>query len=665
MAHTHDLDMDKDGQRRTGASVSRLPYPVEGDADFDGEDFDPPLRRDPSSWERASVQVKFWFRTAAIIFICCFVVGWPVGMSLSAYNRTGLFSIEFGLTFPILAIVIALAALIYIIGQMLSLSFRMIAKAEELEMSSSRFTMPETHAVTNVRSVGKAVRSEITALNSYLDDALIKLASAESMIRQQVQAIDTVGSSLRGGNDDLVGSVAREREKLIELTEMMNTQADAFAEAIAEKAKLGEEHSRAANERVSGAEAELEARLTRLEETAEKALTAFETLATSFEERRHKVEESGSAFANLSKEAVDKSASVTKAFQENTEAISAAQARLHEESERLEQLITQQRERADKLAEAIARQTEKLSSLSEKKERADRLEAARAEAARNLAPKAPKRPISIMRIEEDVQEDLPRASLRPDLSARPPAPSVRPDQPASGPSGAGQPSRTGEKPEAEKSFIAERPVPPAPPRGAIFGAGTTIQKNGDRREPTLTRPDMPASREERQSTSWRDILAAADDPETPSEARGQSQLRLQQVTTAAPSSPVTRQEPDQADSDIVWLIRQMQSFMVEIETRLYGRPDTDKLVRYKNGERNIFANELLRRDDMEFRRKLKAEVDRNEIFERAVFDFLANFDALLEPDEDGDDADGLIDDYLGSPLGQVYVLVGGALDYFG
>lgn len=655
MVHTHDMDMeDKDGQRRTGASVSRLPFPVDGDAEFDGEDFDPPLRRDPSAWERASVQVKFWFRTAAIIFICCFVVGWPVGMSLSAYNRTGLFSIEFGLTFPILAIVIALAALIYIIGHMLSLSFRMIAKAEELEMSSSRFTMPETHAVTNVRSVGKAVRSEITALNTYLDDALVKLASAESMIRQQVKAIDTVGSSLRGGNDDLVGSVAREREKLIELTEMMNAQADAFAEAIAEKAKLGEEHSRAANERVSGAEAELEARLSRLEETAEKALTAFETLATSFEERRHKVEESGAVFANLSREAADKSASVTKAFQENTEAISAAQARLHEESERLEQLITQQRERADKLAEAIARQTEKLSSLSEKKERADRLEAARAEAARNLAPKAPKRPISIIQIEDDLREDLPRVTVGVDRPAPTAGPTLRPSVP----------DDRGTR-EPEKSFTAERPVPAPSQRGAIFGAGTSIQKNGARREPTLTRPDMPASREERQSTSWRDILAAADDPETPSEPRGQSQLRLQQVTPAAPSAPVARPEPDQADNDIVWLIRQMQSFMVEIETRLYGRPETDKLVRYKNGERNIFANELLRRDDMEFRRKLKAEVDRNEVFERAVFDFLANFDALLEPDEDGDDADGLIDDYLGSPLGQVYVLVGGALDYFG
>jgi len=649
MAHTHDMD-DKDDERPTGASVSRLPYPpLEADTDYDDEDHDPPRRRDPAAWERVSAQVKFWFRTAAIIFICCFMVGWPVGMSLSAYNRTGLFSIEFGLTFPILAIVIALAALIYIIGHMLSLSFRMIAKAEELESSASRFTMPETHAVTNVRSVGKAVRSEITALNSYLDDALVKLASAESMIRQQVQAIDTVGSSLRGGNDDLVGSVAREREKLIELTEMMNAQADAFAEAIAEKAKLGEEHSRAASERVSGAEAELEARLSRLEETAEKALTAFETLATSFEERRNQVEESGSAFATLSKEAADKSSSVTKAFQENTEAISSAQARLHEESERLEQLITQQRDRADKLAEAIAQQTEKLSTLSEKRLQAEKLETARAESARNLAPKAPKRPISIMRIEDDEKEELPRVSLRP----APSAPKLSPKPEA--------------KPALEKSLIAERPAPATPSRGPVFGSASASQKNGERREPTLTRPDMPASREERQSTSWRDILAAADDPETTSEPRGQSQLRLQQVTPAAPTLPPPgRAEPaDQGDNDIVWLIRQMQSFMVEIETRLYGRPDTDKLVRYKNGERNIFANEILRRDDMEFRRKLKAEVDRNEVFERAVFDFLANFDALLEPDEDGDDADGLIDDYLGSPLGQVYVLVGGALDYFG
>lgn len=591
MAHSHDMDFDgENGSHKATVArlhVSQTISPGEDTAQID-EPAAPARRRAP--WERAAAQMRFWSRTVAIIFLCCFMVGWPVGMSLSAWQRTGVFSVDFGITFPILAIVGALAALIVITGQMLALSFRMIAKAEELESSATRLATPDAGAAVKVRSVGQAVHGEINALNDYLDSALGKLASAESMIRQQVQAIDTVGNSLGDGGSELGAAVAREREKLIELTEMMNSQADAFAEAIAEKARIGEQHSKNASERLSSAETELENRLSRLEETAERALKAFETLAGAFDTHRRQVEQTGETFDARSREAVEKSADVTRAFEQNSDAISSAQARLQEESERLEQLISLQRDRADRLAEAIAAQTEKIGALSEK----------RAEAERRL------------------EEDLHRRSE----------------------------------------------------------ASTTVQ-------PLLDQPPIPTPatshniREERHSTAWRDILAAAETPTPPpapvrSEAtpNGKEPLRLQQVEPSGggpagnDGSAGNSAPGPSADGDIVWMIRQMQSFMVEIETRLYGRPAAGLLTRYKNGERNIFANSLLQRAPEDFTRRLRNQVDDNEVFERSVFEFLANFDALLEPDDEDEDQESLVDDYLGSPLGQVYVLIGGALEYF-
>lgn len=646
MAHSHEMDFDEeDGGKH--AKVSRIPYARDAkETSEDVEDYYAAVTEQPSRMERLAAQFRFGAWTIAGIFFICFFIAWPIGMTGAATVHSGIFNLRIGLTIPIILHVIGYTLIIGVAGELISHAMRFAAKAEDLERVVSRFTMPETHAVTNVRSVGKAVRSEISALNTYLDEALVKLASAESMIRQQVQAIDTVGNSLRDGSSEISGSVARERERLIELTEMMNAQADAFAEAIAEKAKAGEESSRAAHEKVSEAEGELESRLQHLEETAEKALAAFETLADAFQEHRTKVEESGSAFDTLSLEAAEKSASVTKAFRDNTEAIAQAQEQLQHESDRLEQLIGQQRERADRLAEAIARQTEKLGDLSEKRVMAERR----------------------LEVERTKPSDTPVAPEETKPFAQQPAPSQPPRRTAglslTGIAGAAEDA--GKTPSADNAGGKE---------GSSSLPGPAASREEKQPGRTLKGPASSATREERHSTSWRDILAAAEEPPQP-EPKGQSQLRLQQVTPVTP--PPAAQQPAQpsdaprnettatrGDGDIVWIIRQMQSFMVEIETRLYGRPQATLLQRYKNGERNIFAHAILQRDDKEFARKLKAEVDRNEVFERSIFDFLANFDALLEPDEEDDDNESLIDDYLGSPLGQVYVLIGSALDYFG
>ena len=647
MAHSHDHESDPETagtsrhfpdqsarDRSTTDRVANVSLLHDSPRGLRAEDFPDEAegddeRREPTRWEELADRVRFWFRSGAFIFFCCFTLGWPVGTSLQAYQRTGLLRLEFGLTVPIVAVVIALTALIFIIGQMLALSFRMIAKAEQLEATASRFAEPESHAVTNVRHVGQAVRAEITNLNSYLDEALVKLASAESMIRKQVQAIDSAGTSLQDGSGALADRVADERNQLIDLTERMNAEAEAFAEAIAEKAKLGAQASDDANSRYAEAEEELKARLTRLEETANQALGAFEGLSHAFEERRARLARFDEDYERLEEKAVETTASISKTFEKNTEAIAAAQAQLHDESSRLEELISQQRERADRLAEAISRQSDKLSDLSSRQ-----------------------------------QEQAALAAPTGDIAS----PRYSRDQ---------EPYRQG-----QDAFTPRHQTP----------------------SPDRLRPQAaPASREERHSTSWRDILAAAEEPgrqagprrdtdpapgehnraydQPPSFAppsfspqgpayRQATPLRLSDVATAPlPASPEqdrgqsAPQTPD-TDNDVVWLIHRMQAFTVEMETQLFGEPDAERLTRYRNGERNIFANGFLRRDEADFRHRLRAEAANNEAFERAVFDFLENFDSLLEPDGDDEESDALIEDYLGSPLGQVYVLTGTTLDYF-
>ncbi|MCI5043952.1 MAG: hypothetical protein MRY72_04585 [Aquisalinus sp.] len=309
-------------------------------------------------WNRRASLVQLGFRIAAFAFLGCFLLGWPIGTSLAEWNQTGVPRFRLGFTMPVFFYMVTIPILIFVIGHILSLGLRMAGKAEDLEVSTASLLKPDVTAAQNVRIVGTAVRGQIDSLNVHLDEALGKLASVESMIRQQIKAIDSAAEAMQNASDNNTGRVASERDQLMQLTEKLNQEAEKFAEAIAEKARLGLESSETANSRIAGAEIDLENRLTKLEETAAKALTAFESLATTMQEQESAVSRSTARLDSLASSADGKSSYLRHLLQENAEHIIAAQQQLEADGERLEQLIQDQRGRADRLAEAVSLQTE-------------------------------------------------------------------------------------------------------------------------------------------------------------------------------------------------------------------------------------------------------------------------------------------------------------------
>ena len=289
-------------------------------------------------WARRAGQIQFCFRFAAILFLACFLIGWPLGTSWAEHQLTGMFRFRLGFGLPVFLYMITVPILIFVIGYILSLGFRMAGKAEELEMSAARLYQPDAAGPQQTETAGAAVRGQIASLNSHLDEALGKLATVESMIRQQVKAIENAAAAMQDGTSSKAERVAAERQSLMELTETLNREAERFAEAIAEKAKLGLESSDAANSRIAGAERELESRLGRLEDTAGKALDAFERLAETIAEKESSIDAA-------------------------TARIDDATQRADEKSSHLAELMQQQQERADRLAAAIASQSEQTSTF--------------------------------------------------------------------------------------------------------------------------------------------------------------------------------------------------------------------------------------------------------------------------------------------------------------
>ncbi|WP_306250566.1 hypothetical protein [Parvularcula sp. IMCC14364] len=339
------------------SNVHSLRTPVEG-TEKNPEHTVGNFTRPSERWNRRAQLVQFGFRVAAFAFLGCFLFGWPLGTSLAEYNQTGLFRFRLGFTMPVFFYMVTIPILIYVIGHILSLGLRMAGKAEDLEFSAVSLLKPDVSAAQNIRIVGTAVRGQIDSLNVHLDEALGKLASVESMIRQQIKAIDSAAEAMQSASHDNTDKVASERQQLMQLTEKLNLEAEKFAEAIAEKARLGLESSETANSRIAGAEIDLENRLTRLEDTAAKALTAFESLADTMQEQESAVSRSTARLDSLASAADGKTSYLRHLLQENAENILEAQKRLEADGQRLEQLIQDQKDRAERLAETVAAQAE-------------------------------------------------------------------------------------------------------------------------------------------------------------------------------------------------------------------------------------------------------------------------------------------------------------------
>ena len=697
----------------------------------------PPRR----NWNRASRQIWQFTRLSAILMFFVLAVGWPVGAywsHLDTYGTSaGWFATYRSLLSPsLLMFTVFVPALIVICGYLLSHAYRMINAAESIAGAAREFIHPDQSAVYNAEAVGFAVRGQMTALNTGVDDALQRLASVEAMIRNHVEAIETAGTTIETKTTGAVDRVASERSRLIELTENLNTQADAFATAIAERAQAGIEAIGSADDMSSKAESLLEERLTRLETAAARALQSFEALSVALHGAEESLQTSTSAIetsadkaraaseaaSKASKEAAENisrdaeaisakavkstiaeaekisaaaakaledvggktkaavdsataeakkatasatnataaagktseaaakaSAEISKAgaavekstsdalamtektsatIEERNKALAEARAALEKENQRLETLIGEQRSRADRLADAIATQTERLSKLAEaqlrEQEAAEKLVEAQA-AMQTVKPVEPQ-PLSATPAQDTRVLNLGKAARRKPAAQ---SPSTKSDAPKT-------PVNNDRLDQLAKDIAATRPKEkPAKAAAPIKKGATAKTKNKD-------------------GVSWKEILDATDDADP------------LDLAAASKTPPATNGSaaPQDDTANAIKIIGDLQSFTLNLETRLYGDPPPALRERFDRGDRNVFANRILRLNEADVKRRIRMESGRDRDFESGIHNFLQGFERLLEDATTSETADEDLEEYLSSPLGRVYLLIGATVGYF-
>ncbi|NWG91793.1 MAG: hypothetical protein HXY21_04710, partial [Parvularculaceae bacterium] len=741
-------------------------------------------------------------------------IGWPLGTMIGHFSGAGAVTFEgwsLGEAYKgyVLLGLIGPPAF-WLLGHVAARVTSLVGAGEAIAMAAQKFVQPDEAAIANVQTVGSVVRIQMAALNAGIDDALIRLASAEAMIRQHVGAIEQAGAAVESRTSSAAERVAAERARLIDLTETLNVRADEFATAIAEKAQANIAALENAGTATLSAEARFDDRLARLEAAAQRALQSFEALSHALNEADAHMRTTGGAIeasaaevkrasevaakiaeaasesaarnaANVGMftgqaadrarkaadeaietarreaerasesaiefatreanrvteaaaravedvraatrsavesaasdaekaaaaaklvseaarlttsaareaseevkkagEAAQKSATdavgLTEAAAQRIEArnkeLAAARASLESENARLEALIDEQRKRADRLAEAIATQTERLSKLAEnqlrEQEAAARLAEAQAQMQQARAAEAAAEMERLARLEAERAAEAAKAEaerIAKEEAARAEAAKAEADAKAKKEAAekdrhkARQPAGARAN-GASASNVLELGASSRRARAKTQDAAAAAAKLDDLAE-AIARPKAardqadPSKDDERRSkdgVSWREILSATDDAEP---------LDLGAATR---ESAEGREEAARAAANSAMkIIAGLQTFTLDLETRLYGEPPPALLERFERGDRNVFANRLLRLNEADVKRRIRAEGSRDKAFERGIHEFLQGFERLLEDATTSATADEELEEYLSSPLGRVYLLVGATVGYF-
>lgn len=268
------------------------------------------------------------------------LIAWPIGMTLVHRAQTGTFAIQLGYGPDMLFMALATVGLILGGGYALAAGVRLEAAAQRLTTSMSSLGA----GVFPLKGAGG--QPHLKALNAEIDQALEKLAEAESVIRQQVRWLDSTTSAINTGVMASTDRLEAATKTLMAQTEEVNREAERCAETIAEQTRLASDASDTMGERLDQKSNELDSQLQRLETVSTRSLERFENLAGMMEDR-------SASLVNVSAETTERQSAIASQLDDNQQRLEAAQDNLLAQSERLEGLIRDQRRRAEKLAKVV------------------------------------------------------------------------------------------------------------------------------------------------------------------------------------------------------------------------------------------------------------------------------------------------------------------------
>ncbi len=160
-----------------------------------------------------------------------------------------------------------------------------------------------------------------------------------------------------------------------------------------------------------------------------------------------------------------------------------------------------------------------------------------------------------------------------------------------------------------------------------------------------SRPAQPASKER----GWKEILQNVD--RRTDEGHGD---------TGKSSSRGSAGEEAAFQRNALLIIEKLQAMSIDIDRALEDTPPTELLDRYMSGERNVFARRLASFTGADMLEKIARKFQGDHEFRADVTRYIEAFEDLLKAAKGRDRENILIETYLTSQTGKVYMILGSA-----
>lgn len=499
-----------------------------------------------------------------------------------------------------------------------------------------------------------AIAGLISTLQNASATVSNRTAESAKEIERQAQRLDAASEAAAARSEQVVARHERQRAAFAETIERLKQENDHMARAldfqregltklvgvmVDETKKIGTftiEGSRRLDETAAIMAQRIVETTQLFTREAEKLRTSTELTTSGLEQAMHTIRSAGDS----SFDAAGRLGSVLISLRET-----AANASQHIEGtvERLGKL-------AHQMPAPAAAQTQNLRAALDQQ----------AEAARDLSSRV-NNAFDRVRHSEPERTKVPPQQSAPNFNVAPPQSNLAP------------PPRNQVAPPGERQPPALQET--ADQKGGWFGRAKRFVRPADDNEP----------QDDRTGWDMKSLLAAAESEATKPAIQHQPviqqrpaqqqphrvvELRSEQMV---PESTVKRAPhpaqqphskaatPEQAATSSRHMIETLQAMAIDLDRFLEDDPPLDLLRRYRNGERNVFARRLVQILGREQAEAIGRKYAEDAEFRETVDRYILQFEALMEQTARSDRENVLVETYLTSQTGKIYVALASAI----
>ncbi len=635
----------------------------------------------------AAVVSAFWVGSAA-----AFAFGWLGVDGVLALDWPWLAGLIFVAVFPVTFVWFAA----YLSRRAESLKLA----SEDLMQIAARLTEPEGHAGREITRLGRAVRREIDALNTGLEGALLRVRSLESSIAERLGAVEETARNLEERGDALRAALREERENLASVAHTLSADSDRMGEHLRQRANALRESAQMTAAEMAAAQEAVDGRINALGEALRQAALTAQTNAQTADRGAASLLAAAEALdgrleAYLQRGERQRSAlhEAVQALKGETQALESALGRNLDALGGIGESLSEQARRADQVASDIARRGEAASGFLGARADAianafasqvERLEGSAAAAEERLKAAGSAAEQAAERVRTTFELATKGAALASEATGDAAASAMtamssaletlnqRTEQARE--AAARAVAELKAEAEALPALLAERIKAIRAEDLALIGAPPPVE--------ALPSPEAVA---DASAAAIEDDAPASDgagkpewfgfarrlagkirrEPETPQGADWRLATALANVDDRDIPRPAARKapppkQPIDLHSEALHVVEKLQALAIDLDRALGDDPAPDMWRRYINGERGIFTRRLVASIGRDGAEKIAQRYAADTEFRHHADRYMQEFEGLLDDAASRDRDQILVETFLTSQTGRLYLLVAAA-----